>query len=284
MKKIEMKAYGKINLSLDILGKRDDGYHEVDMIMTKVNIHDEIIVEKTNKGIKIVTDSHIIPDDKNNLCYKAAKIFFQDTGIDGGAVITIIKRIPVAAGMAGGSSDAASVLACLNKLYKKNLDFEKLSQMGVKVGADVPFCIADGTFRARGIGEKLNKINSKTKLMILVAKPSAKVSTKDVYKNYNDDLVKKRPDNDSIEKALIYNDINLLINSMENVLESVTIKQHEIISRIKNIMIGNGAIKSLMTGSGPTVYGIFESIMDMEKAKRKLSVICTEVFTTTTRL
>lgn len=271
MNSIKLKARAKINLGLDVLGKREDGYHEVRMVMQTIGLYDRIIIKKISEPeIKIVTNLSFLPVNENNLVYKAAKILMDEFNIKEGVSIDLKKFIPVAAGMAGGSSDAASVLYGMNRLFRLNLSIEDLMKRGVRIGADVPYCIMRGTALAEGIGEKLTKLSPMPKCYIVVAKPPISVSTKLVYDNLDMSDFSNHPDIDGIIKAIEDKDLSALAGKLGNVLENVTIPLYPVIDKIKNDMKANGALNAMMSGSGPTVFGMFD---DYEKAAKCVKVL-----------
>lgn len=262
MDKIQLKALAKINLGLDVLRRREDGYHEVKMIMQTIGLHDDLEIRKTKTpGIQVKTNLYYLPTNENNLVYKAAKLLMDEFQIQDGVSIQLKKRIPVAAGMAGGSSDGAAVLWGINQMYGLGLSMQALMERGVRLGADVPYCIQRGTALAEGIGEKLSVLPPMPKCTILIAKPGISVSTKFVYENLhaNDLKPEQHPDVDSMIEAMRQKDLGLLCSRMGNVLETVTIPAYPMINEIKRTMMDNGAIGSMMSGSGPTVFGIFDS-------------------------
>lgn len=262
MDKIQLKALAKINLGLDVLRRREDGYHEVKMIMQTIGLHDDLEIRKTKTpGIQVKTNLYYLPTNENNLVYKAAKLLMDEFQIQDGVSIQLKKRIPVAAGMAGGSSDAAAVLWGINQMYGLGLSMQALMERGVRLGADVPYCIQRGTALAEGIGEKLSVLPPMPKCTILIAKPGISVSTKFVYENLhaNDLKPEQHPDVDSMIEAMRQKDLGLLCSRMGNVLETVTIPAYPVINEIKRTMMDNGAIGSMMSGSGPTVFGIYDS-------------------------
>ena len=262
MDKIQLKALAKINLGLDVLRRREDGYHEVKMIMQTIGLHDDLEIRKTKTpGIQVKTNLYYLPTNENNLVYKAAKLLMDEFQIQDGVSIQLKKRIPVAAGMAGGSSDGAAVLWGINQMYGLGLSMQALMERGVRLGADVPYCIQRGTALAEGIGEKLSVLPPMPKCTILSAKPGISVSTKFVYENLhaNDLKPEQHPDVDSMIEAMRQKDLGLLCSRMGNVLETVTIPAYPVINEIKRTMMDNGAIGSMMSGSGPTVFGIFDS-------------------------
>lgn len=262
MDKIQLKALAKINLGLDVLRRREDGYHEVKMIMQTIGLHDDLEIRKTKTpGIQVKTNLYYLPTNENNLVYKAAKLLMDEFQIQDGVSIQLKKRIPVAAGMAGGSSDGAAVLWGINQMYGLGLSMQALMERGVRLGADVPYCIQRGTALAEGIGEKLSVLPPMPKCTILIAKPGISVSTKFVYENLhaNDLKPEQHPDVDSMIEAMRQKDLGLLCSRMGNVLETVTIPAYPVINEIKRTVMDNGAIGSMMSGSGPTVFGIFDS-------------------------
>ena len=273
MDKMQLKALAKINLGLDVLRRREDGYHEVRMIMQTVRIFDRIqIVRQEREGIRVRTNLYYLPANENNLVYKAAKLLFGEFGLRGGLSIDLKKYIPVAAGMAGGSSDAAAILYGMNRMYGLGLTQEELMQRGVKIGADVPYCLMRGTALAEGIGEILSPLPPMPPCNILVAKPGISVSTKFVYENLHANELKEHPDIDGILAALRRQDLREMAQCMKegNVLETVTVPAHPVIQKIKDTMEQQGALIALMSGSGPTVFGIFE---DRNQARRAMAGI-----------
>lgn len=271
MDKIQLKALAKINLGLDVLRRREDGYHEVKMIMQTIGLHDDLEIRKTKtSGIQVKTNLYYLPTNENNLVYKAAKLLMDEFQIQDGVSIQLKKRIPVAAGMAGGSSDGAAVLWGINQMYGLGLSMQALMERGVRLGADVPYCIQRGTALAEGIGEKLSVLPPMPKCTILIAKPGISVSTKFVYENLhaNDLKPEQHPDVDSMIEAMRQKDLGLLCSRMGNVLETVTIPAYPVINEIKRAMMDNGAIGSMMSGSGPTVFGIFDSPVAAKQAMK----------------
>ncbi len=283
MDTLELKAYAKINLGLDVVRRLENGYHEVKMVMQTVGIHDTLILQKQKQGITVTTDSGEIPADENNLVYKVAKLLIETYDIKEGVRIHLEKRIPVAAGMAGGSTDAAAVFKGMNALFALGLSTEELQRQAVKLGADIPYCILGGTALAEGIGEKLTVLPDAPDCFLLVAKPDINVSTKYVYENLNLPGLKKHPDIDGMVEAIYAGDEEGIISRMDNVLQSVTETKYPVISQLKVFMEENGARKALMSGSGPTVFGIFESRAEAEAAAEKLAdkKIVKQIFVTT---
>ena len=256
---ISKKSMAKINLGLDVTGVLPNGYHTVKMIMQTVSIYDSLTFEKRKKpGIILRTNLPYLPVNEKNIVYKCIKLFFEEFSISGGIFCSISKRIPVTAGMAGGSGNAAATLLALNELYGTDLPESKLLELGLKLGADVPYCIKGKTALAEGIGEILTPLPVPPKAKVLIVKPPFSVSTAEVYKNLKIDNETHHPDIDSCIEALHEGSIKKLASRMENILETVTIELHPEIGRIKEKMLELGADGSLMSGSGPTVFGLFE--------------------------
>lgn len=272
MNHIQLKCRAKINLSIDVLGKRTDGYHLVEMIMQTIDLFDIIkIFSLEEDKIIIESNSNDIPLDSSNIVYKAVDLIKQKFNIKKGAKIYIEKNIPIAAGMAGGSSNAAAILIGLNKLWGLNMNQNELKDLGLQLGADVPFCIEGGSSLAENIGEKLKKIDGLSQdAFILVCKPELFVSTKEIYEAIDSKIIDKRPDNKLLIELLKENNIRLLSKKMYNVLEEVTKEKYPVIKEIEKIMMDNNALGSMMSGSGPTVFGIYETIEGAEKCKEIL--------------
>ncbi|MDE7318556.1 MAG: 4-(cytidine 5'-diphospho)-2-C-methyl-D-erythritol kinase [Lachnospiraceae bacterium] len=269
MDKIQLKALAKINLGLDVLRRREDGYHEVKMIMQTISLCDELELRKRKQpGIQVRTNLHYLPTNENNLVYKAAQLLMEEFQIGDGIAIQLQKRIPVAAGMAGGSSDAAAVLWGMNQMYGLGLSRKGLMERGVRLGADVPYCVLRGTALAEGIGERLRTLPPMPKCYILLAKPGISVSTRFVYENLhaNDLKPEQHPDVDAMIEAMKEKDLELLTARMGNVLELVTVPAHPVIEEIKRYMLEAGALGAMMSGSGPTVFGIFDTQAKARKA------------------
>ena len=270
MDKLQLKALGKINLGLDVLGKRENGYHDVRMVMQTLYLYDNVTLEKTEEpGIHIESNLFYLPKDENNIAYKAAKLLIDEFSISEGIRITLDKHIPVAAGMAGGSSNAAAVLFGMNQMFELGLNQQELMERGVKLGADVPYCIMRGTVLAEGIGEKLSVLPQMPKCYILIAKPPISVSTKMVYDKL-DSMEIVHPNIDGIIKGLEKGSLHKIASSMGNVLETVTIEEYPEIAEIKKCMLENGALGAMMSGSGPTVFGIFADKKTIKKAFQKV--------------
>lgn len=267
MDKISLKALAKINLGLDVVRRREDGYHEVRMIMQTIHLYDKLEITKTKEpGILITSNLSYVPTNENNLVYKAAKILMDEFDIREGVSVNLIKRIPVAAGMAGGSSDAASMLYGMNQIFDLKLSRKQLMERGVKIGADVPYCLMRGTALAEGIGEKLTQLPPMVKCLVLIAKPQISVSTKFVYENLKLNEETEHPDIDQLVTDIKNKDLHAVAGHMGNVLETVTIPEYPIIARIKAQMMKSGAVNSMMSGSGPTVFGLFEDEKTAKKA------------------
>ena len=273
MDSISIKALAKINIGLDVTGIRDDGYHEVRMIMQTVNLFDKVTITRTTDGrITMSTNLKFLPVNDDNLCIKAAKLLIEEFGLKEGVHIDLEKHIPVAAGMAGGSTDAAAVLFGVNKIFNLKLSKTALMERGVKIGADVPYCIMRGTALAEGIGEVLSPLPPMIKCPVLIAKPGISVSTKQVYESLDAcfDTV-THPDIDGLIADIKAEDLQSLCSHMGNVLEEVTIPLHPVIADIKKCMMDNGAVGSMMSGSGPTVFGFFDDNRKAKAAKEALT-------------
>ena len=273
IKHLSLKAYGKINLGLDVLRRRDDGYHEVRMIMQTVGIYDRIdLIYKETPGITVETNLYYLPDNENNLVYKAAKLLMDEFHVQKGVHIRLRKYIPVAAGMAGGSSDAAAVLFGVNKMFSLGLTTEELMDRGVKIGADVPYCVMRGTALSEGIGEILTPLPVPPQCQVLIAKPGISVSTKFVYENLhaNELRPEQHPDIDGMMEAIKQKDLYGIADRFGNVLENVTIPAYPVIQEIKDLMLEQGAIGALMSGSGPTVFGLFTNPKAAAKAHEEM--------------
>ena len=271
MDEITLKALAKINLGLDVIRRREDGYHEVRMVMQTIHLYDRLdIVRSHEPGIRIQSNLNFLPVNENNLVYKAGMLLMDEFGITDGVDVRLTKRIPVAAGMAGGSTDAASMLYGMNQIFDLGLSRKALMERGVKIGADVPYCLMRGTALAQGIGEKLSQLPPMVKCPVLIAKPAVSVSTKFVYQNLKLDEHTIHPDIDALIGAIRNKDFTAICRNMGNVLESVTIPNYPVIAEIKEKMMEAGAAHAMMSGSGPTVFGLFE---DEETAQRARDVM-----------
>ena len=283
---MRLRAMAKINLGLDILGKRDDGYHEVRMLMQTIQMYDLLdIRRKSSPGITLTTNLLYVPSDERNLVYKAAKLLMDEFAIQEGISMKLTKSIPVAAGMAGGSSDAAAAFVGVNKMFHLGLSEQELMERAVQIGADVPYCIMRGTALAEGIGEKLTRLPQLPKCYILVGKPAVNVSTKLAYENLDLQNMGAHPDIDGMISDIENGDLYTMVSRMGNVFEPGIIGKYPVIQEIKDLMEAHGALKAMMSGSGPTVFGIFDDKNKMKAAARVLrgshlakTVFATEVF------
>ena len=268
MDRVEERAYGKINLSLDVLGRRENGYHDVSMVMQTVDIYDVISLNKLESDSEIILTANIdiLPLDETNIVYKAVKLIKEEYGIDTGVSVHIEKHLPIAAGMGGGSSDCAAALRGMNRLFELGLSDEKLEELGVRLGADVPFLIKGGIALAEGIGEKLTTLPAFPACVLVIAKPDLGVSTKEVYEAFDSLKEVNHPDIGKLVKSLGNTNLKEIVKLLGNVLEEVTANKYKIIETIKTLLLENGAVFSMMTGSGPTVFGIFENSEQAEKA------------------
>ena len=283
MRELKLKARAKINLGLDVVRKREDGYHEVRMIMQMINLYDKITLrKKTEPGITVTANLSYLPVNEDNLVYRAAKLLMDEFQVDGGLEIELQKYIPVAAGMAGGSTDAAAVMVGVNRIFQLGLNKKQLMERGVKIGADVPFCIMRGTALAEGIGEELTPLPAMPHCSLVIAKPKIHVSTKFVYGNLKVRDLTEHPDIDGQVQALRENNLEQLVARMGNVLETVTIPAYPVIDEIKHTMMKYGAMGAMMSGSGPTVFGIFEKedkaqevcrLLKKEKAAKQVYLV-----------
>lgn len=284
MDELNLKALAKINIGLDVLGRREDGYHEVRMIMQTIHLFDRLYIKKTKKpGISLSSNLYYLPVNENNLIYQSAKMLMDEFSLEEGVVIELEKHIPVAAGMAGGSTDAAATLYGLNKMFDLGMSMEQLKERGVKIGADVPYCLMRGTALAEGIGEKLTALPPMPKCPVLVAKPGISVSTKFVYENLKLDEQTPHPDIDALIRDIKKKDLKQTAQDMGNVLETVTAVHYPQIEELKEIMKKEGALNAMMSGSGPTVFGLFENEKTARRAYREVrkSDLAKQVYLTT---
>ena len=257
--KTTQRAYAKINIGLDVLRRRADGYHEVKMIMQTVDIYDELVLERRKQpGIELRMDNSDLPSGGDNLICRAADLLFREKEITGGVNISLTKRIPIAAGMAGGSADAAAALRGLNELFDMGYSLKELQALGVGLGADIPYCLAGGTMLSEGIGEILRPLPAPPAAHLVIAKPDINVSTAFVYGNLHADRLAWHPDIDGMIVALQKGDLDGITDRLGNVLETVTVKAHPVIEQIRELLRKQGAENALMSGSGPTVFGIFK--------------------------
>lgn len=282
---MRLRAMAKINLGLDIIGKREDGYHEVRMIMQTIRMYDVLeIRKKSSPGISLSTNLPYIPCDERNLVYKAAKILIDEFHVEEGLSMKLTKSVPVAAGMAGGSSDAAAAFVGVNRLFHLGLSQEELMKRAVQVGADVPYCVMRGTALAEGIGEKLTRLPDLPGCYILIGKPGINVSTRTAYENLDLNEIRRRPDIDGMIRDIKNKDLYSMTGKMENVFEPGIMAKYPVIREIRDLMEKQGALKAMMSGSGPTVFGIFDDAGKMQNAARALkkSGLAKTVFATRT--
>ncbi len=279
MESLDIKTRAKINLYLEVIGKREDGYHNLDMIMQSINLYDNINI-KIIKEDKIIikTNSIYVPENHENICYKAGVLMKNMFNIKSGFIITIDKRIPVAAGLAGGSSNCAGVLKGINKLCNLNLDLDKLMEIGLKLGADVPFCLLEGCARARGVGEKLEKLNGLKHTWLIISKPNVPVSTKEVYEGLKPEYMNRNPIKNQFIDAIESGNTKFISQEMYNALEKVTLKLYPVIQDIKDKIIEYNGIGSMMSGSGPSVFGIYKDYNQGKKAYKKLKKLYNETY------
>ncbi len=271
MQYIKMKALAKINLGLDVLGKRENGYHDVRMVMQTITLHDKIKITKIDADkVEVRSNLYYLPNNENNIAYKAAQMLREEFGIEQGVRIKLDKQIPVAAGMAGGSANAAAVLKGMNRLFNLRLSQKELMERGVKLGADVPYCVMQGTVLAEGIGEELTSLAPMPRCHIVVAKPPISVSTKRVYEALDAKSIVDHPEIDAVVGGLEFANLEAVAQNMGNVLEDVTIPEYPVVQELKDIMMKGGAINAMMSGSGPTVFGIYKKESD---AKRTIKMI-----------
>ena len=284
MDEIKLKALSKINLGLDVVRRREDGYHEVRMVMQTIHLFDRLHIKKSREpGIKICSNLSFLPVNENNLVYKAGQLLMEEFKITDGVSVELFKRIPVAAGMAGGSTDAAAMLYGMNQLFGLGLKSNALMERGVKIGADVPYCLMRGTALAEGIGEELSSLPPMVRCPVLIAKPAVSVSTKFVYQNLKLDETTIHPDISALVADIRKKDFDGICKDMGNVLESVTIPGYPVIAQIKERMLLSGAKASMMSGSGPTVFGLFEDEKTAKKAQKDMreSALARQVYLTT---
>lgn len=282
MDEIAVKALAKVNLGLDVLRRREDGYHEVKMVMQTIHLYDQLTIRKSEEGIHLTSNLNFLPTDESNLAYRAAKLLMEEFHLKEGVEIHLEKRIPVAAGMAGGSTDAAGVLYGMNEMFSLGLKRGELMERGLTLGADVPYCIMRGTALAEGIGEKLTSLPPMVKCPVVVAKPHVSVSTKYVYEHLRLNEDTQHPDMDGLIRAIRSKDLHEIASHMGNLLETVTVERYPEIARIKERMRQEGALNALMSGSGPTVFGLFEEVDAAKKAAAVLrkSGLVRQVFVT----
>ena len=281
---VTVEANAKINLTLDILGKRPDGFHEVAMVMQTIGLHDTLVMEKTERDIELSINVPWLKADEKNLAWRAAELVRQEYGLTGGVRMELTKRIPIAAGLAGGSADAAAVLKGMNELYNLQMSEARLCELGAKLGSDIPFCLMGGTMLATGRGEVLTRLADMPETWVVLAKPRISVSTAWAYQNYDEQGAERHPDNEAIKKAIARGNRKAVAGLLCNVLESVTIKKYDVIADYKQMMLDKGAMASMMSGSGPTVFGLArsreqaEAIADVLRQKTNADVFVTRTF------
>ena len=273
IRQIQKKAYAKINLGLDVLRRRPDGYHEVKMIMQTVDLSDRLTICKSEQpGITFTMEAEgqavtsLVPVDDTNLVCKAARKLIEKHPIQEGVHFVLQKNIPVAAGMAGGSTDAAAALVGMNELFDMQLSVEELQKIAVTIGADVPYGVVGGTALSEGIGEKLTRLTAPPQCGLVIVKPAVSVSTRYVYENLHVETLEHHPDIDGMVEALQTGNLAGITERMENVLERVTVKEYPLIAQVKEKLEELGAKKALMSGSGPTVFGVFEDATEAKAA------------------
>jgi 4-diphosphocytidyl-2-C-methyl-D-erythritol kinase len=284
MNEITLKALAKINLGLDVVRRREDGYHEVKMVMQTIHLYDTLDIKKTEQaGISIRSNLSFLPVNESNLVYKAGRLLMDEFGIEEGVSVNLHKRIPVAAGMAGGSTDGAAMLYGMNRIFNLGLKRADLMKRAESLGADVPYCLMRGTALAEGIGEKLTSLPPMVKCPVLIAKPSISVSTKFVYQNLKLDDETIHPDIDGLIGDIRHRDFDGICGKMGNVLESVTIPNYPVVQKIKEQMLLSGASAAMMSGSGPTVFGLFSDEDTARKAKNEMrkSGLAKQIYLTT---
>ena len=274
MNEYRIKAYAKINLGLDVVRRLENGYHEVKMVMQTVGIYDVLDFERTDGGIVITTDSGELPTDENNLIYKAAKLMMETYPISGGVKIHLEKHIPIAAGMAGGSTDAAAVLKGLNALLQTGLSVRQMCRLGEQLGSDIPFCLIGGTCLATGRGEKIRRIEAMPEGYLVLVKPDFGISTPWAYAHFDPQAVQRRPDVEAMRRAIRSGRLSAVGDEMVNLLEPAALSEYPILSTIKEELRRQGAAGVLMSGSGPTVYGLFER----PEAAEAAAAVCREKY------
>lgn len=280
---MKLKARAKINLTLDVIGKRENGYHDLEMIMQTINLYDIIKITPHPKNmIKLGSNALWLPISRKNIAYRAAELFFEESSIQSGVSIEIIKQIPAEAGLAGGSTDAAAVLIGLNHLFKTHYTTEKLKELGLLLGADVPFCIEGGTMLATGIGERLTPLTPMPRTFVVLVKPPFGASTTSIYRALDLSCIQTHPNTNAVIEALQKGQVKQMTPHMANVLEEVTIKQYPEIETIKQKFKRYGAMGTLMSGSGSVVFGLFEEAYQAKKAATYFKKTYQHVYITTT--
>lgn len=279
---MKVKAYGKINIALEIVGKREDGYHTLRMIMQNIDLYDLVELSVKRNDITIECNKPYVPKDDRNLAYKAAKLFMDTYGINKGIHINIIKNIPVAAGLAGGSTNAAAVIKALNEMFDVGASEKELMEIGLRLGADVPYCIKGGTCLCEGIGEKITELSPFRDKILVLVKPPFGVSTKDVYGAIDINKIFKKVLIEKLIAAMENNDLNFVSRNMKNHLENVTLRRHPMIVKIKEDMVKMGSLGAMMSGSGPTVFGFFDDMLKAQSCYERMKKQFNDVFITRT--
>ena len=282
MERINLRAYGKINIGLDITGKREDGYHLLKTVMQTVNIYDEITVSKRKKGIMLNIDTPFLPGDDRNLAFKAAKSISTRYPQVKGVLIEIKKKIPIGGGMAGGSTDAAGVIMAIDRLFSLNMSWEEKDEIAVSIGADVPFCLRRGTWLAEGIGEKLTQLKAFPDMDVVICAPALSVSTPWAYQTYDTQEKQYHPDIDQLVEGIAQGNVEMIRHGMGKSLSSVVEGKYSQIGAARRFLEDAGAEKALMSGSGATVFGLFETREKAERACQELKnkMADTEVYLT----
>lgn len=276
---MKFKSYAKINLSLDVTGKREDGYHLLKMVMQSISLHDEIDIElKQESGVILTTDKPYIPVDDRNIAKKAADLFLRRINSDKGVKIHITKNIPVAAGLAGGSTNGGTVLRVLNKMFNYPVSDEELLELGLELGADVPFTMVGGTALCEGVGEKITQLKDFSDHTIVLVKPPFGISTSAVFKSLKVDMIRIHPETEKLIEAIEKDNLDSAVLYMKNVLENVSLNKHPVLRKIKSELTRYGALTSLMTGSGPSVFGFFNDDIKLKRASEKMVVKNPETF------
>jgi 4-diphosphocytidyl-2-C-methyl-D-erythritol kinase len=270
LESITEKSRAKINLSLDILGVLPNGYHEVEMIMQQIDLYDLVTVTKIDSGIEVTSNLYYLPTDQSNIAWKAARLLMDQCNIESGVKIHLEKKVPVAAGLAGGSANAAAVMRAMNKLFDLGLSTQAMMDLGLTLGADVPFCFLEGAAVARGIGEQLEPIKGLQNIWVLLSKPNIGVSTREIYKAFDQHEMNRHPNTPLLIEATGQSDLTCLTGEMYNVLEDVTRSLYPMVSEVRRRMHQSGAQAVMMSGSGPTVFGLFTHYERAHKAEKQL--------------
>jgi 4-diphosphocytidyl-2-C-methyl-D-erythritol kinase len=279
---MELKAYAKVNLCLDVTGVREDGYHLLKMVMQNIDLYDVVKVNKDKKGINLRCSTSTIPLDNRNIAYRSAELFIKNYNIKEGVDIYIEKNIPVEAGLAGGSADAAAVLKTMRDIFRPGISNAELANMALNLGADVPYCIYGGTALCEGIGEIITPLKPFKNHILVLVKPNFGVSTKEVYREIDNKSILNHPNSEIIIRAIEEDNLELLCNNMINVLENVTLEKYEALNTIKKEVFNFKGLGTLMSGSGPTIFGFFEDMFSAQKYYDYMKLKYKEVFITRT--